>query len=153
LLKGFNLRLVVADITPAVLNVMQMTQLENLLPLFLTLEQFEESLDSADEEMQVVHEEQMDFSFEVQEVTPGEKAVCTCRGYMSFSNEILKLQDALEDYRSFVLDFTQVGYIDTRVLILLSDLAEEHFVEISGASNVLIELFEEHHLEEKFKIT
>jgi hypothetical protein len=41
--------------------------------------------------------------------------------------------------------------MDTRVLIMISDLASKSTVEIQGASNVIRELFDQHRLQAKVK--
>lgn len=149
LLKSFNLRFIITDISPAVLNVMQMTQLENLLPLYLTLDHFQDSL-RAEESISDTDEEKVRFSFHIDE-SQGEPVV-ECHGYLEFGEEVRRLQEVLDSKKSFTLDFQDVGYVDTRVLILLSDMAEEHFIKVRGASNVIQELFDEHHLTSKFEL-
>jgi anti-anti-sigma factor len=153
LLKSFNLKFVIVDISPAVLNVMQMTQLENLLPLFLSIDHYEESLADGDSGVSGTKEsldEEVSFSYQIS--NEQEPVVVYCEGYMAFGEGILRLQELLDEHKAFTLDFEKVGYIDTRVLILLSDMAEEHFITIANASNVLIELFEQHHILEKFTV-
>jgi len=145
LLKSFNLKFILVDISPAVLNVMQMTQLDSLLPLFLSLRDFRES------RAQAIPAETsadiLDFNYTVEQ-TPGQ-ALAVCKGYMAFGDKVRDLQLQLVGIPIVHFDMTEVGYLDTRVLIMLADLATRSTVKISGASNVIRELFEQHRLQSK----
>ena len=146
LLKSFNLRFIIVDISPAVLNVMQMTQLDSLLPLFLTLEDFRSAQQSqAKPEMKG----RLDFSYVLTPVADG--IVVKCLGYMAFGDQVRKLQSEISSKPKLTLDISEVGYMDTRVLIMISDLASKSTVEIQGASNVIRELFDQHRLQAKVK--
>ncbi|NLB63952.1 MAG: STAS domain-containing protein [Fibrobacter sp.] len=145
LLQSFNLQLIITDLSPAVLNVLQMTQLDSLLALHLTLQDFEDSL--AQENKVESKSKDLDFSYEIKE--EGGKASVICEGYMAFGQKIRSLQKELKDCSKISFDLTKVGYMDTRVLIMLSSLANQTEVEIVGASNVIVELFEQHRLKDK----
>ncbi|GEM_PF-3241715 len=150
LLKSFHLRFVVVDISPAVLNVMQMTQLDSLLPLFLSLDDYLESRkpNKSDPQNPSVAGK-LDFQYLTSK--EGETLVVTCNGYMSFGPKVRDMQKELDHAHHVALDLSAVGYMDTRVLILVADLARHKSVEIRGASNVLRELFEEHRLDDKVR--
>lgn len=146
LLKSFNLRFIIVDISPAVLNVMQMTQLESLLPLYLTLEDYEESLQNVRTENYDARE----ISFDYTAKREGAILLVECRGYMAFGPKIREMQDLVQGEGHAVLDFSGVGYIETRVLILLADLAHHVRLDVRGISVVLRELFDQHRLTAKF---
>lgn len=149
LLKSFHLRFVVVDISPAVLNVMQMTQLDSLLPLFLSLDDYLESRKPNKVDSQSPAVGKLDFHYLTSK--EGETLVVTCNGYMSFGPKVRDMQKELDHAHHVALDLSAVGYMDTRVLILVADLARHKSVEIRGASNVLRELFEEHRLDDKVR--
>ncbi len=150
LLKSFHLRFVVVDISPAVLNVMQMTQLDSLLPLFLSLDDYLESRKPNKSDPQNPSAiGKLDFHYSTSK--EGENLVVTCNGYMSFGAKVRDMQKELDHAHHVALDLSAVGYMDTRVLILVADLARHKSVEIRGASNVLRELFEEHRLDDKVR--
>lgn len=142
LLKSFNLRLIVVDISPAVLNVLQMTQLDSLLPLFLSLQDFRESM--ASNSTIPSCDAALDFTFALDESAG--VAVARCKGYMAFGDSVRELQSALAGKPKIRLILSDVGYMDTRVLIMVSDLATRSEIEIQGASAVIRELFEQHRL-------
>lgn len=144
LLKGFNQRFIIVDISPAVLNVLQMTQLESLLPLFLTLQDY---LDSIQKSSVPVNGPGSELGFTYTLVTQGEKISVKCQGYMAFGEKVRTMQKDVESFASIEFDFSAVGYIDTRVLILIGDLASRHTVGIRGASDVIRELFQQHRLQ------
>lgn len=145
LMQSFNLRLIVADISPSVLNVMQMTQLDSLLPIHLSLQDFEESFASRSASNSGAR--QLKFSYEVKEQSGMILAIC--KGYMSFGAESRALQTELAGKQSIRFDFSEVGYMDTRVLIMMADLATRAHIEVVGASNVIRELFEQHRIHSK----
>lgn len=143
LLKGFNQRFIIVDISPAVLNVMQMTQLESLLPLFLTLQDYLDSVQKKAPDDSTAAE----LGFEYKCSVDGERIRVECKGYMAFGEKIRHLQSEVGRYSRILFDLSGVGYVDTRVLILIGDLASHHTVEIVGASNVIRELFQQHRLQ------
>jgi len=144
LLKSFNLKFIITDISPAVLNVMQMTQLDSLLPLFLCLQDFKDALKSRGT---TAPSGALDFSFVIED--KGSKCVVTCKGYMAFGDRVRQLQAQLEGKHQVELDLSAVGYMDTRVLIMISDLATRMTFVVRGASNVVRELFEQHRMQGK----
>jgi len=146
LLKSFNLRFIIADISPAVLNVMQMTQLDSLLPLFLTIQDYKDAVALKAEDSA---SPALDFTYSLQSKDGAVQV--ECRGYMSFGENVRKLQSELLDKSNIRIDLSQVGYMDTRVLIMLADLASRSVIEVVGASNVIRELFEQHRIQNKVK--
>lgn len=146
LLKGFNQRFIIVDISPAVLNVLQMTQLESLLPLFLTLQDYLDSVQKTAADAAPASDE---LGFEYAVVPQGDKALVKCSGYMAFGEKIRLLQKELVSFSRIEFDFTGVGYVDTRVLLMLGDLTARHTVEIRGASDVIRELFQQHRLQSR----
>lgn len=142
LMKSFNLRLIVVDISPAVLNVLQMTQLDSLLPLFLSIQDYKDSLGTVAGASP--KESHLDFTFTIQE-SDG-VAVARCKGYMAFGDSVRDLQSALNGHPKIRLDLSAVGYMDTRVLIMVADFANKAELEVVGASAVIRELFEQHRL-------
>jgi len=144
LLKSFNLKFIISDISPAVLNVMQMTQLDSLLPLFLTLQDYRDALKSRSPTNAAGS---LDFDFSMEEV--GHKTVVTCKGYMAFGEKVRQLQAQLDGKEQVELDLSSVGYMDTRVLIMIADLATRSTFAIRGASNVVRELFDQHRMQGK----
>lgn len=149
LLKSFNLRLIIVDISPAVLNVLQMTQLDSLLSLFLTLQDFKDFISSKSCSSQ--NGKELDFVFIVDQ--KDDVTVAKCKGYMAFGESVRQLQAALADKSKVRLELGDVGYMDTRVLIMISDLTTKSEVEIVGASAVIRELFEQHRLIAKVTFT
>ena len=149
LMKSFNLRFIIADISPAVLNVLQMTQLDSLLPLYLSIQDYKDA-------NVLKHEEDaaapaLDFSYSLLEKEGLVKVLC--KGYMAFGENVRKLQAELLGKPNILLDLSQVGYMDTRVLIMIADLTSRSKIEIAGASNVIRELFEQHRIQSKVKFS
>jgi anti-anti-sigma factor len=147
LLKGQNLNFIITDISPAVLNVMQMTQLESLLSLHLSLNDYEDFIRGKSAN---TSEKELSFFYEIENTSL--RPVIRCHGYMIFGTEVIKFKEECDKYESYVLDMTEVGYVDARVLILLSDLADSATIQVRGASSVLLELFEKHRLDQKLRI-
>lgn len=146
LLKSFNQRFIIVDISPAVLNVMQMTQLESLLPLFLTHQDFMDSLQKkSPSDSLPAGEAAFDYALQAE----GERVTVLCKGYMAFGERVRHLQTELAPFARITLDLAGVGFVDTRVLLLIGDLASRHAIEVRGASNVIRELFQQHRLQSK----
>lgn len=144
LLKSFNQRFIIVDISPAVLNVMQMTQLESLLPLFLTHQDFLDSLQKKSADAPAG-----DAAFDYVLQAEGDRVTVFCKGYMAFGERVRHLQTELASFARITLDLAGVGFVDTRVLLLIGDLASRHAIEVRGASNVIRELFQQHRLQSK----
>lgn len=145
LLHSFNLQLIITDLSPSVLNVLQMTQLDSLLTLHLTLQDFEDSL--TENQNVLLNTKDLEFNYQIESTSEG--TVVHCEGYMSFGQNIRILQKELEGHATIKFDIKKVGYMDTRVLIMLADISKKSQLEISGASNVILELFDQHRLASK----
>lgn len=145
LMQGFQLKLVVVDISPAVLNVMQMTQLDSLIPLYLSLEDYVESRSNLS--AQGTSTEELSFSYQIETTAEGIKVLC--KGYMAYGPQTRTLYGKISESKNILLDLTQVGYMDTRVLIMVSDLANKTNITVQGATNVIRELFEQHRIDSR----
>jgi anti-anti-sigma factor len=139
LLKNFRLKFILVDLSPAVLNVLQMTHLENLLSLYLSVDDFTEEL----EQRQVPEISDMsDLSFKYQIQQEDDFVVVQCEGHMTASEELFALKKELEQDHTIILDLKRIGYMDNHALIVIGGLASQANVTIRKASNVIIELLE-----------
>lgn len=151
LLKSFNSKFIIVDLSSAVLNLMQTTQLENLLQIHLTLQAYEE-VATQKKKLSKTNQDKTNESSTFSFVLKEQSNVIECKGFMNFGPVIFKLQETIIANPNCIVDFREVGYIETRCLILFSELADSAVFKIRGVSEILEELFEQHHLLEKFKI-
>jgi anti-anti-sigma factor len=144
MLKNNNQRFIMVNISAPILNVMQMTQLESLFPIYLTLQDYLASVQKTESE---TAKNEMDFTYQIN--PNGDRAVAVCKGYIAFGDKIRKMQIELQKYTEIILDLSDTGYMDTQALALIGEFATGHKIVIRGASSAIRELFRQHHLQGK----
>ncbi|MGL1901417.1 MAG: STAS domain-containing protein [Fibrobacterales bacterium] len=144
LLDSFDLQFVLVGMTPAVLNVIQMTQLDGYLRLCMNCEEYE-GLAQNDRNKGGVS-----FSCRVSENSIGEQ-IMNLDGFVSRTEQFNHCLKKLKPGK-VVLDFEHVGFIDAESLIAISAMRNEHDIYIKNPSKAIIELLEEKDILDHFLI-
>ena len=147
LLRKNNLRFVLADISPEVKNLLQITQLDSIFPVYETLEDFKNISKRAEKDTQI----QTDFEWQI--VKDSENSVSViCKGNMVASKSLDELQKTIMDFYSISFDFSKLQSMDQASLELFDKIADKHSVQISGVSEELVEQFRQKLIYGKMKL-
>ena len=136
LLESFKLSFVIVGMSPAVLNVIQMTQLDGYLKLYMTREEYEESLGVTSHSVKA-----MSFSCEILKGSEGAQIV-EFEGFVSHTPQLDSCLSKLEG-ENVIFDFQKVGFIDAGALIALTSIKDRHKLFIKNPSKAIVELLEE----------
>lgn len=140
LLKSFNLSFVLVDISPSVLNVMQMTHLENLLSIYICLDDYEDSVDGSEGSSGKT----APLPFEYSE----EEGLYHCSGHMAYGTDVRKLFSLVEGRKEIRFEMSQVGYVEGKVLELIA----ENQITLVNPGSVILEIIHELEYDSKIKI-
>jgi anti-anti-sigma factor len=147
LLRKNNLRFVLADISPEVRNLLQITQLDSIFPIYESLDAFKRSFVRAGKDPQT------ETDFEWQIVKDSENSVSViCKGNMIVSKSLDELQKTIMDFYNITFDFSKLQSMDQASLDFLDKMVDKHSVQVSGASEELIEQFRQKHIYGKMKL-
>ncbi|MDR2581441.1 MAG: STAS domain-containing protein [Fibromonadaceae bacterium] len=136
LLRKNNLRFALTDISPEVKNLLQITQLDSIFQIYESLEEFKKSSMRAEKGVQA------ETDFEWQIVKDSENSVSViCKGNMTESKSLDELQKTIMDFYSISFDFSKLQSMDQASLNFLEKIVDKHSIQISGASQELVELF------------
>ncbi|MCL2281795.1 MAG: hypothetical protein FWC26_00585 [Fibromonadales bacterium] len=142
-----NLRFVISDISPEIMNLLQITQLDSIFSTYETLMDFKSSLKLSDEKAQP----QMNFEWQI---TKDDKDIVNiaCKGNMFSGEQLNKLEESISDHLNAVFNFSNLQSIDSASITFLDKFADNHSVSIAGASKELIEQFRQNTIYGKLKI-
>ncbi|MGL1933944.1 MAG: hypothetical protein OCD01_02950 [Fibrobacterales bacterium] len=144
LLDSFDLQFVLVGMTPAVLNVLQMTQLDGYLRLCMSCEEYEGLEQNARSQSGI------SFSCRISENNAGEQII-KLEGFVSRTEQFNHCLKKLKPGK-VILDFEHVGFIDAESLIVISAMRKGHEVYIKNPSKAIIELLEEKDILDHFLI-
>ncbi len=145
LLESFKLQFILVGISPAVLNVIQMTQLDGYLKLFMSREEYEGRLQETEKPSR-----ELSFSYTVKsqdddtQVVSFNGFVTHCTNFKTCINELKASQ--------IIFDFEGVGFVDAESLIAIASLNQQHTVYIKNPSKAIVELLEEKDVLDQFLI-
>jgi anti-anti-sigma factor len=146
MLRKRNLRFVLVDISPEIRNLLQITQLDSIFPVFETVADFKTSMKYAEKHAPAGP------NFEWQIVKTGENSVnVVCKGDMAAGDSLEELQKNIVNYPSISFDFSKLSSMDSASIALMDSVVNRQSVQISGANDELIQKFKQKSIYEKIK--
>lgn len=147
LLQEFNLKLVLCDLSFGIVNVLEMTQMTNLMPLYIERSAFEAEADSL-----TLDAAPPELEFVIDHQNAGSESVYSLKGFVTHGAQLQKLAKIVDDELKPVLNIAKVGFIDRNALIFLSHLTQKRKLTLRGATAFIEELLEEEKLAHLFEI-
>jgi anti-anti-sigma factor len=143
-----GLRFVISDISLEIKNLLQITQLDSILSIYETIDDFKNSLKSN----VVKQQPKMDFEWQVSQ-TNEDVINIVCKGNMFAGEQLDKLKERISDFFCIVFDFSNLQSMDSDSAVFLDKLADNHSVTITGANAELIEQFRQKLIYGKVKLS
>ncbi|MDR0516654.1 MAG: STAS domain-containing protein [Fibromonadaceae bacterium] len=146
MLRKENLTFALVDISPEIRNLLQITQLDSIFPVYENMEELEKNRES------IGKNSPAGPNFEWQIIKDGEGLVnIVCKGDMATGDSLKELQKNTMSFSSILFDFSKLNSIDNASLAFLESLAERGSIQITGASKELIEHLRQKPFYEKIK--
>jgi len=143
-----GLRFVISNISPEIKNLLQITQLDSILSIYETIDDFKNSL-----KFNVIKQQpKMDFEWHISQ-TNEDVINIVCKGSMFAGEQLDKLQDRISDFFCVVFDFSHLQSMDSDSIAFLDKLADNHSVSIVGANAELVEQFRQKLIYGKVKLS
>jgi anti-anti-sigma factor len=144
-LKNLNLKLILTDISLPVLNVLQMTKMETLLPIYITFDDFK-----ASKEELLTSSKENGLRFEYRIANANGAVQISLEGFL-VNNRLFK--DMLKQIAGdslLHLDFNKLAFAEWDTLEVLVEMTKTRRIAIGGASPLVIEFLEDKGIAEKF---
>jgi anti-anti-sigma factor len=145
-LRKNNLRFTLVDISPEIKNLLQITQLDSIFPVFETMEDFKNS--SRDSKG---HSQKTNFEWQIVKDSD-DSANVMCKGDMQACESLDELHKSILDFCNISFDFSKLQSIDKASLSLLDTLSNKHAIQVAGASEDVAKLLSEKQIYGKIKI-
>ena len=146
-LRKNDLNFILVDISPEIKNLLQITQLNSIFPVFDTMEDFHKSSSES------AKGRSRKAGFEWQIVKDSDdSANVMCKGNMVSGESLNELQKSVVEFYNVSFDFSKLLSMDQESLSFLDTLSTKHSVKIVGANEDLIEQFRQKQICEKVKI-
>ena len=146
-LRKNDLNFILVDISPEIKNLLQITQLNSIFPVFDTMDDFHKNSSES------AKGRNRKASFEWQIVKDGDdSANVMCKGNMVSGESLNELQKSVVEFYNISFDFSKLLSMDQESLSFLDVLSAKHSVQIAGANEDLIEQFRQKQICEKVKI-
>ncbi|GBU24101.1 hypothetical protein R83H12_00727 [Fibrobacteria bacterium R8-3-H12] len=143
-----NLHFIISDVSPEIMNLLQITQLDSIFSIYKTSEDFKNSLKSTANELN--HLEQS-FEWQLKKIDD-ESANITCKGNMIAGEQLEELQKSILDFFSITFDFSDLQSMDSAAITFLDRIADKHSISIKGAGEHLVEQFRQKFIYGKVKL-
>jgi len=143
-----NLHFIISDVSPEIMNLLQITQLDSIFSIYKTSEDFQNSLKSAENEL---NKSAKDFEWQLKK-NDDESADVICKGNMLAGGQLDELQKSVLDFFSIVFDFSDLQSMDSAAITFLDRIADKHSISIKGASEQLVEQFRQKFIYGKVKL-
>jgi anti-anti-sigma factor len=143
-----NLRFIISDVSPEIMNLLQITQLDSIFSIYKTSDDFKNSLKIAEDES---NNSGQSFEWEL-EKTDNESANIIFKGNMLAGEQLDKLQKNIADFFSLSFDFSALQSMDSASIAFLDKIADKHSISIKGASEELVEQFRQKFIYGKVKL-
>jgi anti-anti-sigma factor len=146
MLRKKNLHFVLVDISPEIRNLLQITQLDSIFSVYDSVATFKNSLKYAGNNASAGP------NFEWQIVKIGENNISViCKGDMAAGDSLEELQKNIVSYSNISFDFSKLSSMDSASLALMESVVNKHSVQISGASDNIVQLLQQKSICEKIK--
>jgi len=143
-----NLRFIISDVSPEIMNLLQITQLDTIFSIYKTSDDFKNSLKNAEN---ALNNSAQDFEWQLNK-RDNESADVICKGNIIAGNKLDELQKSVLDFFSLNFDFSAVQSMDSTAITFLDRIADKHSISIKGASEELIEQFRQKFIYGKVKL-
>jgi len=143
-----NQRFVISDVSPEIMNLLQITQLDSIFAIFKTSDDFKNSLKSAANELSNLAQ---NFEWQLKK-SDSESADIICKGNMFAGEQLNELQKSILDFFSITFDFSDLQSMDSAAITFLDRIADKHSISIKGASEELVEQFRQKFIYGKVKL-
>ena len=143
-----NLHFIISDVSPEIMNLLQITQLDSIFSIYKTLDDFKISLKNAENELDHLAQ---NFEWHL-EKNDDESANIICKGNMLAGGQLDELQKSVLDFFSIVFDFSDLQSMDSAAITFLDRIADKHSISIKGASEQLVEQFRQKFIYGKVKL-
>ena len=148
LLKSCKMNFALVGLSSEVVNVLEMTQLDDYLDLYIDVEEFKEHLKVTGDKLNA----HQDLSFDYSLNKDGDTLKISFTGFITSNDKLEELKKHVQGENKLTIDLSNSGFIDTKALIWLSDLTQGKAICIRNPSNAIFQLLEENNLVEKFEI-
>jgi len=143
-----NLRFVISDVSPEIMNLLQITQLDSIFSIYKTSDDFKDSLKNAENNL---NNSAQSFEWRLNK-NDNESADIICKGNMIAGEQLDKLQKSVLDLFSINFDFSALQSMDSTAITFLDRIADKHSISIKGASDELVEQFRQKFIYGKVKL-
>jgi len=143
-----NLRFIISDVSPEIMNLLQITQLDSIFSIYKTSDDFKNSLKSAENGS---NGSAQSFEWTLNKKDK-ESADIICKGNMIAGNKLDELQKSISDFFSLNFDFSALQSMDSVAITFLDQIADKHSISIKGASEELVEQFRQKFIYGKVKL-
>jgi len=143
-----NLHFIISDVSPEIMNLLQITQLDSIFSIYKTSEDFRNSLKSAENGAE---NSTQGFEWQLKK-NDNESADVICKGNMIAGEQLDELQKSVLDFFSINFDFSDLQTMDSTAITFLDRIADKHSISIKGASEQLVEQFRQKFIYGKVKL-
>jgi len=143
-----NLHFIISDVSPEIMNLLQITQLDSIFSIYKTSNDFQNSLKSAENEL---NHSAKGFEWQLKK-NDNESADVICKGNMLAGGQLDELQKSVLDFFSITFDFSDLQSMDSTAITFLDRIADKHSISIKGASEQLVEQFRQKFIYGKVKL-
>jgi anti-anti-sigma factor len=143
-----NLHFIISDVSPEIMNLLQITQLDSIFSIYKSSSDFKNSLKTAEDELNNLAQ---NFEWQLN-INDSESADIICKGNMFACDRLEELQKSILDFFSLTFDFSAVQSMDSAAITFLDRIADKHSISIKGASEELVEQFRQKFIYGKMKL-
>jgi len=143
-----NLHFIISDVSPEIMNLLQITQLDSIFSIYKTSDDFKNSLKNTENELGNLEQ---NFEWQLNK-NDNESADITCKGNMVAGVQLEELQKSILDFFSLTFDFSNLQSMDSIAITFLDRIADKHSISIKGASEQLVEQFRQKFIYGKVKL-
>ena len=143
-----NLRFIISDVSPEIMNLLQITQLDSIFSIYKTVDDFKNSLKNTENELNHLTQ---NFEWQLKK-NDDESAYIICKGNMIAGEQLEELQKNILDFFSITFDFSNLQSMDSAAITFLDRIADKYSISIKGASGELVEQFRQKFIYGKVKL-
>ncbi|MDR2584030.1 MAG: STAS domain-containing protein [Fibromonadaceae bacterium] len=143
-----NLHFIISDVSPEIMNLLQITQLDSIFSIYKTSEDFQSSLKNSENGLS---KSAQSFEWQLKK-NDHESADIICKGNMIAGEQLDELQKSVIDFFSITFDFSDLQSMDSSAITFLDRIADKQSISIKGASDQLVEQFRQKFIYGKVKL-
>jgi len=143
-----NLHFIIIDVSPEIMNLLQITQLDSIFSIYKTSADFKNSLKKTENKL---NNSEQSFEWQLNK-KDNESVDIICKGNMLAGGQLDELQKSVLDFFSITFDFSDLQSMDSAAITFLDRIADKHSISIKGASELLVEQFRQKFIYGKVKL-